>query len=288
LTIALSAESGSEHPLARAIVEHARAEGFDAAAPGRMSAVRGLGIEADVGGRRLLLGSAKLLSSRTVVIPEDAAARAEVARQSGKTVSLAALDGVYAGMWVIGDSVKSSAKDVVAQLREMGIRVVMLTGDARTTASAVASELGLREVDVVSDVLPEDKSRVVGEQKAGGAVVAMAGDGINDGPALASADVGIAMGTGSDVAIESAAVTLVKGDLQGIVRALKLGQRTMRNIRQNLVLAFGYNLLAVPVAAGLLYPLGITLNPMIAAAAMSLSSVSVITNALRLRAHDGS
>jgi Cu+-exporting ATPase len=199
-------------------------------------------------------------------------------------VSFAALDGTYAGLWAIGDSIKPTSRQALSELAEAGVRVVMMTGDARTSAVAIARQLGIPESDVIAEVLPQDKARVVEERRQRGEVVAMAGDGINDAPALASADVGIAMGTGTDIAIESAAVTLVKGDLRGIVRAVRLGRGTMRNIRQNLALAFGYNVLAVPIAAGILYPVfQITLSPMIAAAAMSLSSVSVIVNALRLR-----
>ena len=280
------AERRSEHPLARAIVEHARSEprheplGADV----HVEAVRGFGISARVDGRSLLFGTAKLLADGGVGVPAEAAQRAEELRSSGKTVSFAALDGRYAGLWALGDTVAPTAKEAVAKLRAAGVRVVMLTGDARTSALAIARELGLGPDDVVADLLPQDKARVVTERRRSGEVVAMVGDGVNDAPALAAADVGIAMGTGTDVAIESAGVTLVKGDLRGIVRALRLGRATMRNVRQNLVLAFGYNALAIPIAAGALYPvLGVTLSPMIAAAAMSLSSVSVIANALRLR-----
>src|SRR5690606_16669066 len=181
-----------------------------------------------------------------------------------------------------GDTIKAQAREALSELRRMGQRVVMLTGDARTSALAVGRELGFRDADVIAEVLPEQKAEKVRELRAGGAVVAMAGDGINDAPALATADVGIAMGTGADVAIESASVTLVKGDVRGVVRAVRLGRATMKNILGNLLLAFGYNTLAIPVAAGVLYPVfHVTLSPMLAAAAMSLSSVSVIANALR-------
>jgi Cu+-exporting ATPase len=284
LRVVASAETASEHPLAKAIVEHARAGGVAiAAANARVEAVRGFGIAASVLGKTLVFGTAKLLAERGIVVPEVATKRAEELRRSGRSVSFAAIDGAYAGLWAIGDTVKPTAKQALADLRSAGVRVVMLTGDARTSAVTIARELGLGEEDVVAEVLPQDKARLVEEHKARGEIVAMAGDGINDAPALASAHVGIAMGTGTDVAIESAGVTLVKGDLRGIVRALRLGRATMRNIRENLLLAFGYNALAIPIAAGVLYPtFHMTLSPMLAAAAMSLSSVSVIANSLRL------
>ncbi|MDB5219851.1 MAG: copper-translocating P-type ATPase [Myxococcaceae bacterium] len=285
LGLVMAAELGSEHPLGRAVVEHARAEGATSpSSPVRSEAVRGRGLVATVGASTIVFGTRELLAEKGVIVPADALARAEELRGSGATVSFAALEGGYAGLWAIADSVKPSAKEALASLRELGLRVVMLTGDAKTNAIAVGHELGFDAADVVAGVAPDGKARVVEEQKRKGAVVAMAGDGINDAPALATADVGIAMGTGTDVAIESAGVTLVKGDLRGIVRAVRLGRATLANIRQNLTLAFGYNVLAVPIAAGVLYPaFGILLSPMLAAAAMSLSSVSVITNALRLR-----
>ena len=217
-------------------------------------------------------------------MPEPSLARAEALRADGRTVSFASVDGSYVGLWAVGDRVKSTAKRSLEEIRGRGVRIVMLTGDARPSALAIARSVGIRESDVFAEVLPEEKAQVVERLKREGATVAMAGDGINDAPALATAHVGIAMGNGTDIAIESAGVTLVKGELGGIGRALALGAATMRNIRQNLLLAFGYNLLAVPVAAGALYPaFGLTLSPMLAAAAMSLSSVSVILNALRLR-----
>ena len=200
------------------------------------------------------------------------------------TVSFASLDGTYAGLWAIADSIKPTTREALAGLRDLGLRVIMLTGDAKTSALAVAGELGIAPENVIAGVAPDAKARTIRELQRGGAIVAMAGDGINDAPALATANVGIAMGTGMDVAIESAGVTLVKGDLRGIVRAIRLGRATLRNIRQNLGLAFGYNALAIPIAAGALYPaFGLLLSPMLAAAAMSFSSVSVISNALRLR-----
>ena len=279
------AELGSEHPLARAIVEHARGAGIAPVEKGaHTEAVRGRGLVSVLGDSKLLFGTRELLVEAGVAVPETALARAEVLRETGATVSFAALDGRYAGLWAIADTIKPTTREALVGLRELGIRIVMLTGDAQTSALAVARDLGLEPADVVAGVAPGGKARVVAELKGGGAVVAMAGDGINDAPALATADVGIAMGTGTDVAIESAGVTLVKGDLRGIVRAVRLGRATLGNIRQNLGLAFGYNVLAIPVAAGVLYPsFGLLLSPMLAAAAMSFSSVSVIANALRLR-----
>jgi Cu+-exporting ATPase len=280
----VAAELGSEHPLARAIVEHARAEKIEGAAGAQTTAVRGRGLTSAIGGSMLLFGIRELLEDAGVAVPEAALARAEELRTTGATVSFAALDGRYVGLWAISDTIKPTTRDALDGLRELGIRVVMLSGDSKTSALAVGRELGIDAGDVVAGVAPDRKARVVADLRRAGAVVAMAGDGVNDAPALATADVGIAMGTGTDVAIESAGVTLVKGDLRGIVRAVWLGRATLRNIRQNLGLAFGYNVLAVPIAAGVLYPsLGLLLSPMLAAAAMSLSSVSVIGNALRLR-----
>ena len=281
----MAAELASEHPLARAIVEHARAEGIAPAADAvRVEAVRGKGLLAQVATSRLVFGTAALLSDDAIVMPSAAEARAEELRATGATVSFAAIDGRYAGLWAISDSIKATAHEAVRELRELGVRVVMVTGDAETSAFAIARQLELPPRDVVAGALPDAKARMVEDLKRSGAIVAMAGDGINDAPALATANVGIAMGTGTDIAIESAGVTLVKGDLRGIVRALRLGRATLRNIRQNLGLAFGYNVVAIPIAAGALYPaFGLLLSPMLAAAAMSLSSVSVIMNALRLR-----
>ncbi len=280
-----AAELGSEHPLARAIVEHARDAGIAAAVgKAQTEAVRGRGLVSVHGESKLLFGTRELLVDAGVEIPEAVLARAEVLRATSATVSFAALDGRYVGLWSIADTIKPTTREALQGLRDLGLRIVMLTGDAKTSALAIARELGIAPADVVAGVAPEGKARVVADLKRDGAVVAMAGDGINDAPALATADVGIAMGTGTDVAIESAGVTLVKGDLRGIVRAVRLGRATLGNIRQNLALAFGYNILAVPIAAGALYPaFGLLLSPMLAAAAMSFSSVSVIMNALRLR-----
>jgi Cu+-exporting ATPase len=289
LAAVAAAEAGSEHPLAKAVVEHARAELGPRAnapvdAPSRTTALRGRGIEAEVNGRRLLFGTAALLVERDVVVSDAVASRAESLRAEGRTVSFAALDGRFGGLWSFGDRVKPGASAAIARLGALGLRVVMVTGDARTSALAIAREVGIAPADVFADVLPEHKARIVSERKAAREIVAMAGDGINDAPALATADVGIAMGNGTDVAIESAGVTLVKGELAGIVRAFELGRATLTNVRQNLGLAFAYNVVAIPVAAGALYPIfSLVLSPMLAAAAMSLSSVSVIANALRLR-----
>jgi Cu+-exporting ATPase len=280
-------EAGSEHPVARAIVARAEkegAEGSSSLSASGTKAIRGKGVVADVGGERVVVGTRLLLEGEGAAPSPEAIALADAHRAGGATVSFIAIGGRFAGTIAFGDTLKPTAKAALAELRARDMRVVMLTGDARASALTVARELGLAEGDVVADVLPEDKVRAVRDLKKDGAVVAMAGDGINDAPALAAADVGIAMSTGTDVAIASAMVTLLKGDLRGIVRAIELGRATTTNIRQNLWLAFGYNALAVPIAAGVLYPvLGLVLSPMLAAAAMSISSVSVIANALRLR-----
>jgi Cu+-exporting ATPase len=281
LRLAAGLERGSEHPLAAAIVEGAEARGIAPAAPRDFESLTGRGTKGVVDGRRVAVGNAKLLGELGVD-PSASAARAAALREDGQTVMFVVVDGQVAGLVGVADAVKPAAREAIAALRHQGLRVVMVTGDNAATARAVGRAVGLEEI--VADVLPEQKAAVVRDYQAGGARVAMAGDGINDAPALAQADVGIAMGTGTDVAIESAAVTLVKGDLRGIVRARRLARGTMRNIRQNLFFAFVYNALGVPVAAGVLYPfLGILLSPMLASAAMTFSSVSVILNALRLR-----
>lgn len=276
-----AAEIGSEHPLAEAIVKGARARGHEFEAASDFSSVTGEGIEARVGDRRIAIGNAKMMH-RTGAYDATMDNAAETARAKGRTVMFVAIDGKPAGLIGVADPIKPTSARAIARLHKAGIRVVMLTGDSEATARAVADEVGIDEVH--ADVSPEDKNRIVGELKAAGKTVAMAGDGINDAPALAAADVGVAMGTGTDVAIESAGMTLVRGDLEGLAQAHRLSSATMRNIRQNLFFAFAYNSLGVPIAAGVLYPaFGILLSPMIAAAAMSLSSVSVIGNALRLR-----
>jgi Cu+-exporting ATPase len=282
LRLAGSLERGSEHPLATAVVAAAEARGIALTGPSDVRSVTGKGIVGKVGGRTVALGNAALLAAEGV----DAAALtagAEERRREGQTILYAAVDGRAAGVLAVADPIKDTTAEALRELHGEGLRVVMLTGDSRATAEAVARRLGID--DVQAEVLPEDKASVVRHLQQQGRVVAMAGDGINDAPALAQADVGIAMGTGSDVAMESAGVTLVKGDLRGIVRARRLSRATMRNIRQNLFFAFVYNALGVPLAAGVLYPFtGLLLSPVVAAAAMSLSSVSVIGNALRLRA----
>jgi P-type Cu+ transporter len=281
LRLAASLERASEHPLAQAIVEGARERGVAFASVSDFSSETGGGVKGRVEGRQVWLGSGRFLEGLRVPI-EKAKERAEELRAEGQTTLFVAVDGQLAGLIGVADPVRPSTADALRMLREEGIRVVMVTGDSRTTATAVARKLGIEEIH--AEVLPAQKSGIVARFRAEGRLVAMAGDGINDAPALAAADVGIAMGTGTDVATESADVVLVKGDLRGIVRARRLSRATMRNIRQNLFWAFAYNLLGVPIAAGALYPLsGLLLSPMIASAAMSFSSVSVIGNALRLR-----
>jgi len=281
LILSASLEKASEHPLAAAIVAGAverKSTPVDAA---DFDSHTGKGVSGTVDGAKVLLGNLKLMEDFSV----DTAAlanRAEEMRKEGQTVMFVAADGKLAGLLAVSDPIKESTPAAIRQLHEEGMLVVMLTGDNRATAEAVAAKLGIDQV--VAEVLPDEKAAVVKKFQDEGRMVAMAGDGINDAPALAQAHVGIAMGTGTDVAMESAGVTLVKGDLTGIIRARKLSRATMANIKQNLFFAFIYNALGVPVAAGVLYPfLGILLSPMIAAAAMSLSSVSVIGNALRLR-----
>jgi len=281
LRMAAALEQGSEHPLALAIVDGARQRGVIAAPVEGFRSVTGKGVTALVDGKPAALGNEAMLADLGVDV-DPAAAQAEELRKEGQTAIFVAIDGQIAGVIGVADPVKESAAEAIRDLREAGLRIVMLTGDNHTTALAVARKLGIEEIE--ADVLPERKSQVVARLQAEGAVVAVAGDGINDAPALARAHVGIAMGTGTDVAMESAAVTLVKGDLRGILRARRLSRAVMRNIRQNLFFAFIYNAIGVPIAAGVLYPLtGLLLSPMIASAAMSLSSVSVIANALRLR-----
>jgi Cu+-exporting ATPase len=281
LRLAASLEKASEHPLAAAIVDGARAQNLVISDPDGFDSQTGMGVGGRVEGHEVVLGNARLFEHRGIDLGE-LADRAEALRRDGATVVFIAIDGRAAGLLAVADPIKESSAEAVRRLADDGVRLVMLTGDDRTTAEAVARRLGIAEVE--ANVLPEHKSDVVKRLQAEKRVVAMAGDGINDAPALAQAHVGIAMGTGTDVAIESAGVTLVKGDLRGIVRARALSRAVMRNIRQNLFFAFGYNALGIPVAAGVLYPaFGWLLSPMIASAAMSLSSISVITNALRLR-----
>jgi len=281
LGLAASLERGSEHPLASAIVEAAEGRGLPIAEPEEFRSLTGRGVTGIVAGRAVAVGNLNMLGELGLD-PGEFGPRAETLRAEGQTAVFIAIDGKVAGSLGIADPIKESAAEAVRRLQADGIRVVMLTGDGRTTAEVVARKLGLD--DVRAEVLPEGKGEVIQQLQEGGRVVAMAGDGINDAPALARAHVGIAMGTGTDVAMESAGITLIRGDLRGIDRARKLSRATMRNIRQNLAFAFLYNMLGVPVAAGVLYPFsGPLLSPMIASAAMTLSSVSVIINSLRLR-----
>ena len=281
LRLAASLERGSEHPLAAAILAAAQEKGLPLAETEAFESLTGKGLTGTVAGKRVALGNRALLSQFGIEA-DTLEGRANALRAEGATVIFIAVDGRAAGLLAIADPIKATTPAAIRSLQEDGIRIVMLTGDNRTTAQAVAARLGIDEVE--AEVLPEDKSKVVKRLRDGGRVVAMAGDGVNDAPALAAADIGVAMGTGTDVAMESAGVTLLKGDLQGIVRARRLSEATMRNIRQNLFFAFVYNMAGVPVAAGVLYPfLGILLSPIFAAAAMALSSVSVVGNALRLR-----
>ncbi len=281
LRLAAGLEQGSEHPLAAAIAKGAGDRGGAPAKVEGFESVTGKGVRGRADGKTVALGNRAMMEAEGIQLG-NLPDRAEELRRDGQTVVFVAVDGRPAGLLGVADPIKATTAEAVRLLHESGVRIVMLTGDSRTTAEAVAKKLGIDRV--IAEVLPEQKVQAVRELQAEGRVVAMAGDGINDAPALAAADVGIAMGTGTDVAMESAGVTLVKGDLRGIARARRLSGATMRNIRQNLVFAFVYNLAGVPIAAGVLYPLfGLLLSPMIAAAAMSLSSVSVIANALRLR-----
>ncbi|HET7809973.1 MAG TPA: copper-translocating P-type ATPase [Steroidobacteraceae bacterium] len=281
LALAAALEKSSEHPLARAIVDGAAARGIPPRSAEDFRSVTGRGVTGKVAGRRVALGNPALMGEVGASI-DSLSAQAEALRAEGRTVMFLAIEGALAGAIAVGDPIKETTPAALDALRADGLRIVMLSGDARGTAQAVARTLGIEEV--IAEVQPADKARVIERLEAEGRRVAMAGDGINDAPALARAHVGIAMGTGTDIAMESAQVTLVKGDLNGIVRARRLSRATVRNIRQNLGFAFGYNALGIPLAAGILYPsTGLLLSPLVAALAMSLSSVSVISNALRLR-----
>ncbi len=280
LSLGASLERSSEHPLAAAIVASAKQRGLQIQDVRDFVSVTGKGVTGRIGNRHVAVGNAKLLQD--LGVGAISLARADELRREGATAMFVAIDSKPAGIIAVADPIKQTTLAALARLRQDGVRIVMLTGDNRTTAQAVASKLGI--TDVEAEVLPEQKNAIVRRLRGEGHAVAMAGDGVNDAPALAEADVGIAMGTGTDVAMESAGVTLVKGDLAGIARALALSRATMRNIRQNLVLAFVYNVLGIPLAAGVLYPaFGLLLSPIVAAAAMSFSSVSVIGNSLRLR-----
>jgi Cu+-exporting ATPase len=281
LPLAASLERSSEHPLAAAIVTAAQDRNASIQEPTDFASVTGKGVTGKIGGRSVALGNAKLMADLGVTLG-DLQRKADALRSDGATALFLAVDGKPGGVIAIGDPIKSTTQAALDSLRNYGIRIVMLTGDNKTTAEAVARKLGIKEVE--ADVLPQDKNRIVKKLTAEGRIVAMAGDGVNDAPALAEAAVGIAMGSGTEVAIRSAGITLVKGDLAGIARAIVLSRATMRNIRQNLVFAFAYNTIGIPIAAGVLYPaFGLLLSPIVAALAMSLSSVSVIANALRLR-----
>jgi Cu+-exporting ATPase len=284
LRLAAGVEQGSEHPLAGAIVTAARERGVRAPSATAFQSHTGKGVTAVVENREVALGNAALLRERGIDSVE-LERRAGPLKGDAQTVVLVAVDRAPAGLIGIADPIKETTPSAIEALRDEGVRLMMVTGDSRATAEAVARRLGIAAVE--AEVLPDRKAEIVRELQRGGRRVAMAGDGVNDAPALAQADVGIAMGTGTDIAMESAGITLVKGDLRGIVRARRLSRATMRNIRQNLFFAFVYNLAGVPVAAGVLYPwFGLLLSPMIAAAAMTFSSVSVIANALRLRNAD--
>jgi Cu+-exporting ATPase len=276
-----SVERASEHPLAQAIVSDAVERKLALSAVADFDSPLGKGVVGMVDGVRVVSGSAKFLTEQGIAVTALEAA-AEAQRTTSATVIFVGVGGRLAGFVAIADPIKATTPQALAALKAAGIRIVMLTGDGKTTAQAVGKQLGIDEV--VAEVFPEDKAAVVKRLRDEGRVVAMGGDGVNDAPGLSSADVGIAMGTGTDVAMESAGITLLKGDLMGIVRARTLSQATMRNIRQNLVLSFVYNAAGIPLAAGVLYPFfGLLLSPVVAAAAMALSSVSVIANALRLR-----
>jgi len=281
LRLAASLERASEHPLAEAVVRGAAERGINLAPTDHFESITGHGVTGTIHGRSVALGNLKLMEKLSLA-PGNWSTEAESGRKQGHTVMYVAVDGRVSGLISVADPIKASTPEAIADLHREGLQIVMLTGDSGITAQAVANELGIDRIE--AEVLPDQKAEIVRRLQAEGRTVAMAGDGINDAPALAQSHVGIAMGTGTDVAMESAGLTLVKGDLRGIVRARRLSRATMRNIRQNLFFAFVYNSLGVPVAAGALYPFfGLLLSPMLAAAAMSFSSVSVIGNALRLR-----
>jgi Cu+-exporting ATPase len=282
LRIAASVESQSEHPLARAIVEAAKKEKIEFQEVTDFHSITGGGVFGNLNGKTILIGKEKFLADSNVRFPEDLTKEAHRLQERAETTVWIAVNGDAIGVLGIADPIKPTTREAVRKLHEMGLKIIMCTGDNRRTAESVARDLGIDEFK--AEVMPDEKIEIVRDLKSQGVIVAMAGDGINDAPALAAADVGIAMGTGTDVAIESAGIILVKGDLMGIVKVIYLSRAVMRNIRQNLFFAFIYNALGVPIAAGLLYPFfGLLLSPMIAGAAMSFSSVSVIVNALRLR-----
>jgi len=281
LRLTASAERGSEHPLGEAIVRRAEEHGLALANAAQFNALAGHGVEAEVEGRRVLLGNLKLMTERDIAI-KDLRERAAILTAAGKTAVYVAIDGAAAGVVAVADETKAESKEAVGALHRLGLEVVMLTGDNPQTAEAVARAVGIKRV--LAEVLPEGKAAEVKKLQATGERVAMVGDGINDAPALAQADIGIAIGTGTDVAIEASDITLIRGDLNGVVTAIALSRQTIKVIKQNLFWAFVYNTLGIPLAAGVLYPFtGWLLSPGVASAAMALSSVSVVTNSLRLK-----
>jgi Cu+-exporting ATPase len=279
LRLAAAAERGSEHPLGEAIVRSARERGLTLLQPQEFNAIAGHGIESVVEGQKMLVGNLRLLQEKGIAADETGARRLA---QEGKTPIVIAIDGVFAGIVAVADPVKDGSREAVAQMHKLGLNVTMLTGDNRGTAEAIARQVGIDRV--LAEVLPDGKAAEIKKLQQAGEIVAMVGDGINDAPALAQADVGIAMGSGTDVAMEAADITLVRPDLKGVVSSIALSRATVKNIKQNLFFAFFYNVLGIPIAAGLLFPFtGWLLSPIVASLAMALSSVSVLTNALRLR-----
>jgi len=282
LQLSASLNAQSEHPLAEAIVNKAKSENIVLSQPSNFEAVSGKGVMGMVNEKEVAIGNDKLMESKNITISAEHRTEVELQQKQGKTVSYIAIEDTLEGFLIISDAIKSTSKHAIQSLMKDGVQVYMLTGDNHNTAQAVAAELNLTHFK--AECLPQDKLEEIKRLQSEGKIVAMAGDGINDAPALAQSDIGIAMGTGTDVAIESAKITLLKGDLQGIVKAKELSEKVMRNIKQNLFFAFAYNILGIPIAAGILYPFfGLLLSPMIAAAAMSFSSVSVIANSLRLK-----
>jgi len=281
LRLSASVETVSEHPLAEAIVEGAQAKGLPLSKPEGFEAIPGYGVSATVDGRQVALGNLKLMERQKVDL-DDLESESERLAKDGKTPMFVAVDGQAAGLIAVADTIKEDSKEAIAVLHQMGIEVVMITGDNRRTAEAIGRQVGIDRV--LAEILPEDKARNVHDLQAEGKQVAMVGDGINDAPALVQADVGMAIGTGTDVAIEASDITLIKGSLKGVVTAIEVSRATMRNIKQNLAGAFIYNILGIPIAMGILFPFfGLLLSPLLAGAAMAFSSVTVVSNANRLR-----